>query len=132
MTPKLKNLKVSTEELQTENVYENNCIDFNEPKLKELHSWLKNDVYQVVPKPSKKCISLRWVLTMKETESGIIPKARLVARGFKEDCLDECEKESPTCSKDTLRKIFSLIAYKLWQLKAIDIKTAFLQGDLLN
>ena len=131
-TSKLKNLKVSTKEPQTVNVYENNCIDFNEARLKELHSWLKNYAYQVVPKPSKKCISLRWVITMKETESGIIPKARLVARGFEEDCLEKCEKESPTCSKDTLRTIFSLIAYKNWQLKAIDIKTAFLQGDLLN
>ena len=37
-TSKLKNLKVSTEEPQTENVYKNNCIDFNEAKLKELHS----------------------------------------------------------------------------------------------
>ena len=69
---------------------------------------------------------------MKETESGIIPKARLVVRGFEEGCLEKCEKELPTCSKDILRTIFSLIAYKNWQLSAIDIKTAFLQGDLLN
>ena len=43
-------------------------------------------------------MSLRWVLTTKETTDGIIPEARLVARGFEEDCLDKSEKKSPTCS----------------------------------
>ena len=77
-------------------------------------------------------MSLRWVLTTKETTDGIIPEARLVARGFEEDCLDKSEKKSPTCSKESLRTLFSVCAQNEWQLQSVDIKTAFLQGNLLN
>ena len=77
-------------------------------------------------------MSLRWVLTTKETTDGIIPEARLVARGFEEDCLDKSEKKSPTCSKESLRTLFSVCAQNEWQLQSVDIKKAFLQANLLN
>ena len=49
---------------------------------------------------------------MKETKDGIKPKARLVARGFKEDNLCEIQKDSLTCSKDILRAILSIICQR--------------------
>ena len=97
--------------------------------MKELQSWISNKVYDVVPKTTNKCISLRWVLT-KQTPDGIIPKAWHVARRFKEDC--KFEKESPTCLKESLHILFSICAQNDWKLHSIDIKTAFLQGNLLT
>ena len=45
----------------------------------------------------------------KETEGNIKLKARLVARGFEEENLQKIQKESPTCYKDTLRVMSSVI-----------------------
>ena len=53
---------------------------------------------------------------------------RLVARGFEEPG-NIVRKESPTCSKDSLRVIMAIIAQKKWSLNTINIETAFLQGQ---
>ena len=45
----------------------------------------------------QKCISTRWVCTLKETPDSVVPKARLVARGFGEMNSEELPKDSPTC-----------------------------------
>ena len=85
-----------------------------------------------MPTTTNKCISLRCVLTTKKTPYGIIPKGRLVAIGFEEDCLTKFEKESPTCSEESLHTLFSICAQNDWILHSIDIKTAFLHGNLLT
>ena len=61
-----------------------------------------------------------------KTDSGLVQKARLVARGF-EESEDDVRKEPSTCSKDYLRIIMAIIAQKKWSLNTIDITTAFLQ-----
>ena len=113
-------------------MYENNTNFFANTKQKELKSWEGNNVYHLVENENQKCISLRWVLTSKETPEICIPKARLVAYGLEENCLQNIDKEPPTCSKDSLQTLFTVAAQNDWCLKAIDIKTAFLQGNLLN
>ena len=70
-------------------------------------------------------------MTFKDTESGIIPKARLVARGFEEEN-ENIIKESPTCSRDSLRILTAITAQRSWKLSTIDIKTAFLQGEKIE
>ena len=111
-------------------VFELQHESFDEAKSIELQSWKSHGVYQEVPHTNQKCISVRWVCTMKTTENGIIPKARLVARGYEEQT--DVQKESPTCSKDTLRVMMSIIKQYDWDLKSIDIKTAFLQGEQID
>nr|XP_039255142.1 uncharacterized protein LOC120332004 [Styela clava] len=69
---------------------------------------------------------------MKQNCDKMFPKARLVARGFEESNLENIEKESPTCCKDSLRTVIAIVQQKRWQLKCIDIKTAFLQGEELK
>ena len=42
------------------------------------------------------------------------------------------EKESPTCSRDTFRGVLTLTVQNNWSIQAIDIKTAFLQGEHID
>ena len=105
--------------------------EFDTAKQQELQSWKDHNVYESVPFEKQRCISVRWVCSLKTTESGIKPKARLVARGFEEQS-DSIEKESPTCSKDAMRTMLSLINKNGWKLSSLDIKTAFLQGEKID
>ena len=64
-------------------------------------------------------------------QSGDIKKARLVARGFLEDTTSII-RDPPTCCKESLRLLLAIIAGKNWTVQALDIKSAFLQGDELG
>lgn len=57
---------------------------FMPAKHAELSNWKQNNVFEEVKDEGQKCISTRWVCTLKETPDGVVPKARLVARGFEE------------------------------------------------
>ena len=51
----------------------------------EYHSIMKNDVWDIVPKPEKNSVvSLKWIYKIKHVADGSIEKykARFVARGF--------------------------------------------------
>ena len=112
-----------------EEILEVHDLNMAAAKESELYNWKRNNVYTEVTYSGQKLVSLKWVHTVKEMPNGDIKaKARLVARGFEEDTRN-IEKESPTCSKEALRLILSIIASKRWKLNSIDIKAAFLQGD---
>ena len=78
-------------------------ICFDKAKSKELASWKEHDVFEEVNFTGQKCVSTRWICTLKNTADGLVPKARLVARGFEEEGLQEIPKDSPTCLKESLR-----------------------------
>ena len=69
---------------------------------------------------------------LENTADGLVPKARLVARGSEEKGLQEIPNDSPSCLYESLRLIFAIIAQKGWKASSIDIKTAFLQGEELT
>ena len=92
---------------------------------------VSNNVFIEVPNEGQQTISTRWVCTLKSTPDGEVPKARLVARGF-EDFTDNLEKDSPTCGHESLRVILAILAHRDWNLHSMDIKTAFLQGEVLQ
>ena len=58
-------------------------------------------------------------------------KARLVARGFEEKLIDK-KVDSPTCSRQGLRLAFVTASSMNWELQAMDISSAFLQGNVLK
>lgn len=66
------------------------------------------------------------------TPDGVVPKARLITRGFEEMNTEELPKDSPTCVSESLKMIMAVICQKKWQLNSIDIKAAFLQGKELT
>ena len=51
----------------------------------------------------EKQVSLRWVVVEKYKNEDVTYKARLVARGFEENNLDEICKDSPTRCKENFQ-----------------------------
>jgi len=99
-------------------------------KEKELEQWRLREVYKDIEDNGQNYISLRWVVTTKIIDNQPTKKARLCARGFEED--QNFRTDSPTCTREGIRIILSLIASRRWNLNSIDIKTAFLQGNKLE
>ena len=76
-------------------------------------------------------IHTRWVMTDKVKEGCVIKKARLVVKGFQEDS-EHIRKDSPTCMKESLRIVAAISAAYNWTLRSLDIKSAFLQGKMIE
>ena len=104
--------------------------DVHAAKLKELHNWSVHNVYDVVPDNGQAFMTVRWVITTKDTPIEPTVKAQLVAHGFQE--AQSFQTDSPTCSKESIRLTLAIIASMSWRLMSLDIKTAFLQGQNIN
>ncbi|XP_071317640.1 CD166 antigen homolog A isoform X1 [Trachinotus anak] len=111
-----------------EDVFVTKDVSFHLAKHEEIKNWTDNNVFEEVKDEGQKCISTRWVCTLKDTSTGQIPKARLVARGFEELEVSELQKDSPTCASESLRLLLAVICQRQWTLHSMDIKSAFLQG----
>ncbi|KAI0997008.1 Retrovirus-related Pol polyprotein from transposon TNT 1-94 [Podosphaera aphanis] len=73
-------------------------------------------------------IGSRWVFTVKSDGRF---KARLVAQGFSQvPGIDYFDTYSPTLRMDSLRIMLAVSAFLDWEIHQIDIKTAYLEGDL--
>ena len=55
-------------------------------------------------------------------------KARLVARGFEEDS-EQFKKDSPKCTRDSLRLLFLTASSMKWEINTLDIVAVFLEGN---
>ena len=100
-------------------------------KEKEIQNWKDNDVYKEVDDVGQKITTSRWVITKKVKDGIAQIKARLVARGFEEDT-DGLRKDSPTCSKETVRILFATAASRGWICHTEDVKAAYLQGNKIE
>ena len=121
----------SLEEYTTDEVlFSQNKEEEYNAKLKELEQWKSRNVYTEINDDGQECVSLRWVIKSKTIDNKPGIKARLCARGFKEE--QNFQTDSPTCSREGLRSMFSPIASKKWPINAIDVKGAFLQGKDLE
>ena len=94
-------------------------------KQAELRNWTTHNVYEEVHDNDQKVISLRWVLSQKYKDSGIVYKARLVGRDFEEEHSNELQKESPTCCKVSFWLVVSIIASNMWTIPSVDVNQPF-------
>ncbi len=83
--------------------------------------------------PDREAIQSRWVLTVKPGVRGATPryKARLVAKGYSQrPGIDYDETFAPVAKQTTLRTVLSFVAALNLEMCQLDIKTAFLYGEL--
>jgi hypothetical protein len=97
-------------------------------------SLLVNNSWSLVPLPKgRKPISCKWVFKIKHGVDGEVEryKARLVARGFTQTFgVDYNEAFAPVAKFVSIRCILALAAIEDMEIHQMDVKTAFLNGDL--
>ena len=99
----------------------------------EMDSLKKNQTWDLVQLPKDKiALPCKWVYRRKVTpDAKSRYKARLVAKGFKQEYgVDFDEIFSPVVKMTTLRTLLALVASQDMELVQMDVKTAFLHGDL--
>lgn len=99
----------------------------------ELEAHRTNNTWSFVDNENQRTITSKWVFNIKRTKDGKVEryKARLCARGFTQiEGIDYNEIFSPTTRYESIRILLSISAEYNWNLRQLDVKTAFLYGDL--
>jgi len=99
----------------------------------EMDSLQKNDTYELVKLPeSRKALKNKWVFKLKKDgDKPVKYKAHLVVKGFgQKRGIDFDEIFSPVVKMSSIRVILRLVASLDLELEQMDVKTAFLHGDL--
>lgn len=109
-------------------------VCWREAMQEELKSIEENQTWCIADLPSgHKAIGLKWVFKVKKDPAGAVVKhkARLVAKGYvQQQGIDFEEVFAPVARMETVRLLIALAANKGWQIHHMDVKSAFLNGDL--
>ena len=102
--------------------------------LDEISSIEKNNTWILVDLPKGvKPIGLKWVVKIKRNADGSIIKykSRLVAKGYvQKHGIYYDEVFTPVAGVEAIRLVVSLAASSGWEIHHLDVKTAFLHGEL--
>ena len=100
----------------------------------EMSSILKNETWTMVkPQSDIKPIGVKWVFRVKKDSKGRIlrHKARLVVKGYaQKEGINYSEVFSPVARMDSIRILIAIAAQEEWELHHLDVKTAFLNGEI--
>ena len=100
----------------------------------EYESILKNDVWDIVPRPEgKSIVTSKWLVKIKHASDKSVEKykAKFVARGFSQrEGVDYDETFAPIAQFTSIRTIIALASVMGWKLYQMDVKTTFLNGEI--
>nr|GEX97368.1 retrovirus-related Pol polyprotein from transposon TNT 1-94 [Tanacetum cinerariifolium] len=105
-----------------------------EAMQEELNEFERLEVWEIVPRPDKvMVITLKWIYKVKLDELGGIlkNKAHLVAHGYRqEERIDFEESFALVARLESIRNFLAYVAHKNMVVYQMDVKTAFLNGNL--
>ena len=99
----------------------------------EMNSLIENETWELTPLPNgRKALRSKWIYKIKMLDGKLERfKARLVARGYMQrEGIDYRETYSPVASLNTIRLVLSEAFLRYYTIDHLDIKTAYLYGDL--
>ena len=140
--------------IQTRSATQNECLFHNllsqtEPKKveealkdadwvtamqEELNEFERNNVWKLVPRPkNRSVVGTKWVFRNKTDPDGIVTrnKARLVAKGYsQQEGIDYDETYAPVARIEAIRIFLAYAAHMKFKVFQMDVKSAFLNGEL--
>ncbi|RVX11466.1 Retrovirus-related Pol polyprotein from transposon TNT 1-94 [Vitis vinifera] len=99
----------------------------------EMNSLLGNQTWELTELPiGKKALHNKWVYRIKNEHDGSKRyKARLIVKGFQQkEGIDYTEIFSPVVKMSTIRLVLGMVVAENLHLEQLDVKIAFLHGDL--
>ena len=100
----------------------------------ELDALSKNHTWDLVTLPPRKSVvGCKWIYKIKTRSDGSIEryKARIVAKGFTQEYGIDYEETFASVTRiSSIRALLAVVAASKWDLFQMDVKNAFLNGDL--
>ncbi|KAL8118401.1 hypothetical protein AgCh_016070 [Apium graveolens] len=108
--------------------------DWVQEMQEELNEFERNKVWTLVPRPkNRSVVGTKWVFRNKTDSDGIITrnKARLVAKRYsQQEGIDYDETFAPVARLEAIRIFLAYAAHKKFPVFQMDVKSAFLNGEL--
>jgi hypothetical protein len=118
----------------TEAFHGKNSAEWKKAAESEYKSLIDNHTWDLVPPPKdKNVIGSKWVFKVKRNVDGTVQrfKGRLVAQGYTQSPgIDYDEVFAPVVRYTSIRSLLAVANICNWEIHQMDVKTAFLQGDL--
>lgn len=111
-------------------------LSWRDAMKREMDAVEKNGTWKLTElPPGQKVIGLKWIFKIKRDTDGRVlkHKARIVAKGYvQKQGVDFEEIFAPVTRLETVRMLLALAANRGWEVHHLDVKTAFLNGEIME
>jgi hypothetical protein len=109
-------------------------LSWRKVMMEEMDSIKENGTRSLIDlPPGRKPIGVKWVFKVKQDDHGAVSKhkACLVVKGYAQQHRIDCDEVfMPVARLDSVRLLIPLMAHEGWEVHYMDVKSAFLNGDL--